>query len=138
MEHKFCISTKSDLTVRVIRSTSATIYIPELRITIEPASASEAIISNIEGILVRVRSAVEQAGSFAEDSNKKEKAKQLLKKIDQLSSGEGSATIIIKDPMGNSGIISEKTKTRELTADEVKSLETGMTVIDLDKEDSML
>lgn len=39
-----------DFTTRVIRSSSGTVQIPELGVTVEPGSASEAYISNVEGV----------------------------------------------------------------------------------------
>ena len=131
MEHKFTLRSEKDLNVRVIRSTTATIELPELDIKIEPATASEAFISNIEGVLVRVASAVEQVGNFSTEPDKKEQSKKIIKKIEQLRKGIGSITVIIRDPMGNSGIISDRTEKRELTVDEINALQTGMIIIDL-------
>lgn len=131
MEHKFKITKKDDLNVRVVRSSSATVELPELGVKIEPASASEAFITNIEGVLVRVCSAIEYAKNFAEGNDEKKHAQKLLKRIKELQAGVGTVTIIIKNPMGNSGILSDKTEIRELTTEEISILETGMTIIDI-------
>ncbi len=133
MEYKYQITNEDDLNVRVIRSSTATIEIPELDIKLEPASASEAFISNIEGVLVRMSGAVEFAKKFTQNEEKKARAQKLLNRIDQLRKGHGKATIIIKDPLGNSGIVSDKTEKRELTSEELEMLETGITFIDLRK-----
>ncbi len=133
MEHKLKITHRNDLDSRVIRSSTATIEIPELDIKIEPGYASDSFISNIEGILVRIINVIEQAGRFTESRKKREHAKELLAKLDNIRKGNGKLTIIIKDPMGNSVIINEKTEKRELIPEEIKKLKSGMMIIDLQK-----
>lgn len=135
MEYKYKITIIDDMKIRVIRSSTATIELPELGIKIEPAAASEAFVSNIEGVLVRAAHIIEQAIRFTGENKKKDRGKQILKLIEQLRNGKGSATLIIKDPMGNSAIVSNKTEKRELGPTEVKSLETGITMIDLKNGD---
>jgi zinc finger protein len=44
--------------VRVIRSSTGVIKIPELEIEISPKSASTGYITNVEGVLLRVKSAI--------------------------------------------------------------------------------
>jgi len=93
-----------------------------------------AFVSNIEGILVRVIDVIRQMDSFTKNKKQKLKAEKLLLSIENLREGKGEATVIIKDPMGNSTIVSQKSKKRELTSEEVKSLETGMVIFDLVNE----
>ncbi len=138
MEHKFKIRSIDDMNVRVIRSSTATVELPELGIKIEPASAAEAYISNIEGVLVRVIDAVQTALDFSNEPEKKELGKKLLEQLSDLRSGQSEASIIIKDPMGNSGIVSDRTEVRELTPEEANILETGMTIIDLNSNKTKL
>ena len=52
--YSYLVTKEADMSVRVVRSSSGTIRIPEFGITVEPGMASEAFVSNIEGILVRV------------------------------------------------------------------------------------
>jgi zinc finger protein len=135
LEYKIVISEVDDLKIRIIRSSSATVELPELGIKIELGAASEAYISNVEGLLNRVVSVIEQAIRFADDEDKKVSGNELLETIEQLRNGEGQVTILIKDPFGNSGIISDKAEKRELSPDELKFLETGINIIDVtDKE----
>jgi zinc finger protein len=136
MEHKFKIRKVEHMTVRVIRSSTSTVEIPELGIKIEPASAADAYISNIEGVLVRIITALEQIIKFTDDPDKKQAGNDLLDKLHKLRNGNFEVTLIIKDPMGNSSIVGEEVEIRELTPDELKTLETGLTVIDLDSDDT--
>ena len=137
MEHKFEIDGKDDLFVRVIRSSSATIELPAWGIKIEPKSASEAFISNIEGVLVRVLDVLAQTQKFAETPAKKLRAKKIIDQIEKLRNGDGCTTIILKDPLGNSAILADKTETRELSPEELKKLETGIKIIDISTQEDV-
>jgi zinc finger protein len=131
MEYKIKVNCLDDLTIRVIRSSTATIELLELGIKIEPASAADAFISNIEGVLVRTYDAIENVKRFSDEPEKIKKSEELLEKINGLRNGEGEVTLIIQDPMGNSGILSDMVEKRELSGDEVSGLETGLTIIDI-------
>ena len=101
------ISSVEDLNALVVRSTSGTIEIPELGVRIEP-KRGEAFISTVEGVLRRVENVVK---ILSRDSTRKKRATDVLKRIDEIKSGEASMTLIIDDPTGNSAIISDKVKT---------------------------
>lgn len=51
------ITSLEDLKIRVIKSGTATVSIPEFRATITPGPYSEGYISNVEGILAKVEDA---------------------------------------------------------------------------------
>lgn len=103
------ISGDADMHIRVIKSSEATVKIPHV-ITITPGPASNGYVTNVEGILNRVKSAIESAKTDAEeeDSEAKQKARKLIKKLNRAIVGQDSIKIIIEDPSGNSAIISEK------------------------------
>ena len=101
------IESEEDLKIRVVKSSTATVKIPHIT-TVEPGATSIGYISNIEGILNRVKRAVEQARDGAEDQSDKKKAKNMLKKLQKVMWGQEKLKIIIEDPNGNSAIISEK------------------------------
>jgi len=107
VKYTFEIDSEEDLKVRVIKSSEATIKIPHVT-TIEPGPASNGYISNIEGILKRVKHSIEIAKEAEEDPAVKKKAKNLLKKLTKVMWGQEKLKIIIEDPSGNSAIISDK------------------------------
>lgn len=72
-----------------------------------------------------------QAGRFAKNKKKQDRAKKLLAQIEQIRKGVGNITIIIKDPMGNSAILNDNTEKRELTPDEIETLNSGMTIVEV-------
>ena len=49
---------KNNLSVRVVRSQSATVSIPEIGVKVEPGPKSEGYVTNVEGILTRFEDAV--------------------------------------------------------------------------------
>ncbi|MDO9550745.1 MAG: ZPR1-type zinc finger protein [Methanoregula sp.] len=99
-------TTAEDLAVRVVRSMSASIEIPELGVRIDPGATCQGFVSNIEGVLDRIVSAVGSA-IIDGDAEERENARLLLEKITQVKSGELPVTIILEDPSGNSAIVSD-------------------------------
>lgn len=104
---------KNDFSIRVVKSAEATVKIPHI-ITIESGPSSNGYVTNVEGILMRVKTAVDQAKSSSDDKDEEDKARKLLKKINRILWGEEPCKIIIEDPSGNSSIISEKAKKSSL------------------------
>jgi len=136
MRYELTVESPEDLDARVIRSTSGTIRIPEMGINIEPGTVSDSYITNIEGVLQRVRNVLEMAGRWAKDDEEKlARSQELLGMLDEVLEGKRTITVIIEDPMGNSAIISKKVKEYKLTKEEVEKLNTGMIVFDVDKSE---
>lgn len=100
------VRSADDLNIRVVRSSCGTIRIPELGVTIEPGPACEACITNIEGILWKIRETVENIHRTAE-GEERERADQVLTTIDRAFGGNLPFTFILEDPSGNSAIISD-------------------------------
>ena len=76
------------MNVRVVKSQSATITIPELGVKVEPGPQSQSYISNVEGVLKRFEDAVETALSWAEDDESRKNAVKILEEIDEVKNGE--------------------------------------------------
>ena len=127
----------SDFATRVIRSSSGTVQIPELGVTIEPGSASEAFVSNVEGVLCRVEEVVTMATKWSSnDPGKFELGNRLLEMIDTVRRGEGRMTLVIDDPFGNSAIISPRAQRRALSESEACVLKTGILTVDVSEKGS--
>ena len=108
----FEVTSEDDLNVRLIKSGEATIKIPHIT-TITPGPASQGYITNIEGLLNRVKRETETLRDSAEENTDRKKAKNMLKKIQKAMWGREKLKIILEDPTGNSAIISDKaTKTK--------------------------
>jgi zinc finger protein len=136
------IRTEADLAARVIRSTSGTILIDEIGVMVEPGPISESYVTNAEGVLQRVRGVVESTVRWSEadgDFEKVDIALDLLRKIDAVIDNPETApaalTLQIKDPLGNSAIISANAVSRGLTAEESENLKTGMIILNAEKDE---
>lgn len=103
----FPIESEEDLKVRVVKSSNATIKIPHIG-SIEPGPASNGYVTNIEGILNRMKKQIEAVRDNAEDEEDRKKAKNLLKKMTRIMWGQEKVVLSIDDPTGNSAIISDK------------------------------
>lgn len=110
------VSTAEDMFVRVVRSSNATIEVPELGVTVTPGPNAEGFVSNVEGVLERIADVLITAKSW-EDAKKTQKAEELLKRIDGIKKGKETVHLIITDQTGNSAIISDKSKFEKIEGD---------------------
>ncbi len=101
------VSSEDDMKIRVVKSSQATIKIPRIA-NVTPGPASNGYITNIEGILNRIKVQTEHLRDGAEDPTEKKKAKNMVKKLQNIMWGREKTTITIEDPTGNSAIISDK------------------------------
>ncbi len=102
------VNSEEDMKIRIVKSSQATVKIPHV-VTITPGPGSDGYVSNIEGILTRVKDQIQAAKDNEEDEEARKKAKNLLKKLNRVIWGQEKLTITIEDPSGNSAIISDKT-----------------------------
>ena len=101
------IDSEADMKIRVIRSSEGTINLVRIA-KIEGGPAANGFLTNVEGIINRIRQQVEALRDSEEDPAVKKKAKNLLKKLTKIAWGQEKAKLVISDPSGNSAIISEK------------------------------
>lgn len=123
---------RDNLYTKVIRSTSGTIRIPELGVSIEPGPASQAFITNLEGVLDRVEGIVRTAMRWnAEDTKKVRRCEWILERIAKTIEGDDELTLILEDPFGNSMIVSDEAFKEIIDKEEAEGLKKGLTVIEL-------
>jgi zinc finger protein len=111
------VESETDLAVRVVRSMSASIEIPELGVRIDPGPQCQGFISNVEGVLDRIEEVVKGALRWGNELEK-ENAAALLADIAKVKIGAFPVTLILEDPNGNSGIIADKTVTEPYVPEE--------------------
>ncbi len=104
---------EDDLKIRIVKSSEATIKIPRI-VEITPGPASNGYITNVEGLLNRIKDRFEAQKEVEEDNNKKKEYLKLIKKLNRVLWGKEKLRIIIEDPSGNSAIVSEKAKVEKL------------------------
>ena len=105
---EFTVMNSKDLNTRLVKSSTATVKVPQLKMSVEPGVASDGYVSNIEGLLQRFKKILEDERDTADDNDIRKKAKNLLKKLWRVECGDEILKIVIEDPSGNSAIISEK------------------------------
>ncbi|MCG7853466.1 MAG: ZPR1 zinc finger domain-containing protein [Methanosarcinaceae archaeon] len=136
VHYEITINCMEDLNARFIRSTSGTVRIPELGIDVEPGMASESYVTNIEGILDRIKDVVITATNWVKDDETKyARGLEVQNVLDDAMNGKGKLTVVIEDPLGNSAIISDSAISRPLTREEAGKLKTGMIVFDVDSSE---
>ncbi len=113
--YTFEIRDEKDMNVRVVKSSEATVKLPQVA-SIEPGPAAQGYVTNIEGLLNRVKHQIEVIKETAEEDEDRTKAKNLLKKIFKIKVGQEKQKLIIEDPSGNSAIISDRAVKEKLRA----------------------
>ena len=107
VRYELAVETRDDLDVRVVRSMTAHLEVPELGVRIDPGPACEGFVTNVEGVLDRIVKAI-KAATLGGDETEKENGRMLLEQIERIKAGELPMTLILQDPMGNSMIVSDK------------------------------
>lgn len=125
MRYEFQITSEKDLMVRVVKSSTGMIKLPELGVTVEPGPSSEGFVSNVEGVLNRIEEGIRLAVREA-DAVRHRRGKAKIKKLDAIRAGKRRARLIILDPFGHSAIVDERAKGRKLTRRELASLKVDL------------
>lgn len=112
----FTVESQKDLEVRVVKSSEASVKIPQMKMSMEPGPSSIGFVSNVEGLLGRFKKIIEEQRDLSEDDDVRKAAKNLLKKLWKVECGDMPLKIVIEDPSGNSAIISEKAVIEKLRA----------------------
>ena len=113
-KYTFEIENEKDLNVKVVKSSEATVKVPQLKMSMTPGPASIGFITNMEGLLKKFKDIIEHEKDAEEDPEIKKKAKNLLKRLWKVECGDEKLKVIIEDPSGNSAIISERAKVEKL------------------------
>ena len=119
---KFVVEVENDedLKIRVIKSSFALIKIAHVG-SIEPGETSNGYITNVEGILNRMKRQVESIRDTSDDPSDVKKAKNIIKKLQKVLWGQEKIKITLEDPTGNSAIISDKAVKTRLKVSKKKS-----------------
>lgn len=95
----------TDVNHIVVRSSFATVKIPELGVTITPGPYAQGIITTIEGFLHRTKEIVEFLTSDETDNDRLCKCLETLDKLTAAIEGRLKFTFIIEDPSGLSTVM---------------------------------
>ena len=117
VRYELAITAADDLAIRVVRSMSGALAIPELGIRIDPGPACQGFVTNVEGVLDRIENVVRGTLSWG-TKKENENAYRLLDNIAAVRAGNFPVTLILQDPLGNSTIVSEKARKMAYVGDE--------------------
>jgi zinc finger protein len=106
------VNSADDLRIKIARSGTGSIEIPELGLRLDPGDESQSFITNVEGILARFEGSVI---SFEKLHNNREaECRGLLRRISLARQGKLCFTIVVDDPAGNSGLVNEDAVSRDV------------------------
>jgi zinc finger protein len=107
VKYSLDIDSEQDMKIRIVKSSTATIKIPHIG-SIASGEASNGYVTNVEGILNRLKKQVEIIRDESDDKAEQKKAKNMIKKIIKVIWGQEKVKMTLEDPHGNSAIISDK------------------------------
>ncbi len=130
------VTRSENLSVRVIRSSTSVVIIPEMGVRIDPGIIQEGYITNVEGVLHRVLPILEQIlqdisldpGSFDDAEERISRTVTLIEWIkivlEERMEPQYYFHLVLEDPTGNSAIVDENTAIEKelLTEKEVVEL----------------
>jgi len=123
--YSFKVTCVEDLKVRVVRSSTGYIRIPELGAEVTPGPRSESYVSNVEGVLDRFEEAIRSLITLTPSERVRAKQRICLERVRKAREGKIPFTLIIKDPRGTSAILPQndkKIKKRRLSRREIEML----------------
>lgn len=106
-KYTFVIESEEDLKARVVKSSNAIVKIGRLG-SIEPGIGSNGYVTNVEGLLNRLKHQLEVIKETDDDPSNVDTARNHLKKLNRVIWGSESIKIELIDPTGSSAIIHEK------------------------------
>jgi len=106
-KYSFNVENEEDIKARVIKSSTASVKIGRIG-SIEAGIASNGYVTNVEGLLNRLKHQLEVIKETDDDPSSVDTARNHLKKLNRVLWGSESIKIELIDPSGNSAIIHEK------------------------------
>ncbi|OYT62503.1 MAG: hypothetical protein B6U69_01505 [Thermofilum sp. ex4484_15] len=106
------VSLREDYNVKIVKSPMAKLKVPELGVEISPGPLAQTYITNLEGIVKRLRDIGEIFLSLMEGESGRLKAlEEYMRKVRKLEEGE-PFTLIIEDPVGISKVLGGEGKVK--------------------------
>lgn len=123
------VSKASDLSIKIIKSSTGTVKIPELGVEIEPGPASEGYFTNLEGLLDRVEQVSRILLNSATKPVEVKAAEKALHKVLKAREGKFKFKVKVLDPFGNSALIGNGVKKRALSEKEAARLKKPLMIV---------
>lgn len=94
----YAVDSPEDLNVRVVRSSVASVEIPELGVSVTPGAAAPMVVTNVEGVLRMIQDATLSIEVLEGG------AKSFAEKLEEVIKRGARFTLVIDDPWGISSI----------------------------------
>jgi len=125
------INSEKDLSVKIVKSSTSTVQVPELGVRIEPTVNSQGYFTNIEGLLNKIEESLSFTASLEEEEkDAKDLKEKLFKKINDAKNVKFTFTVIVEDPFGNGALIGKKVKKELLNKKQLSELKTRMSFLE--------
>ncbi|MDO8627519.1 MAG: ZPR1 zinc finger domain-containing protein [Candidatus Diapherotrites archaeon] len=108
------IENENDLKIKIVKSSSSFVALPELETEIFPSPSSDGYISNIEGLLERVKESVQAISG--------KKAIEKFEQIEKAMNAEIKFSVELKDIYGHGALIGNKVEKKILSEKEISEL----------------
>jgi len=102
------ITSEDDFKVKIVRTSTTSIEIPEHGIYIYPGIDAPFFITNVEGILQRFYDAARRIAILSQNKEERIASMLFLEKIDKLRKDPSPFTLILDDPAGLAKVIGSK------------------------------
>ncbi|MHA1596818.1 MAG: ZPR1 zinc finger domain-containing protein [Candidatus Asgardarchaeia archaeon] len=102
---EFKVERAEDLFTKVVKSSKATVRIPELGFEMTPGPLSQGFITNVEGLLEIVEDVLDRLELMGKS---KEKIFEMREKVKKAKEGRVKFSIIIEDPSGISRFVKDE------------------------------
>jgi len=104
------VEDEKDLNALVLRSSTASVEIPELQAELTPGPSSQGFLTTVEGVLRRFKDILEYLCRDAANEKERAECEKRLQMLNEMLEGKRKFTLVIRDPEGYSKIASEKAK----------------------------
>ena len=119
------------MSVKIVKSSTSTVQVPELGVRIEPTVNSQGYFTNIEGLLNKIEESLSFTASLEEEEkDAKDLKEKLFKKINDAKNAKFPFTVIVEEPFGNGALIGKKVKKELLNKKQLSELKTRMCFLD--------
>ncbi len=134
MRFKARVVGEKGLSIKIVKSSTATVRIPELGVEIEPSQASDGYYSNVEGLLDRIEQATGLFLHTAKSRGERTAVERALEMIGDARKARFPFTVIVDDCYGNSELIGGGVEKRRLSKKEASELKNPLVVFEKPSE----
>ncbi|MAK78428.1 MAG: hypothetical protein CL992_04065 [Euryarchaeota archaeon] len=120
---RLLVNDTEHLAVRIVRSASSSVILPEIGLEVHPGSDASGYVTNIEGVLTRF---VEQIRHVVDGTqqDEREEAESMLTRLEACLDEPGSAPLVLEllDPSGHAQLLHDDVESWTLSQDELSDL----------------